>query len=134
MIQFSEASNLAIHAMAYIAATGPGARLSATAIAHKLGRSESHIAKVLHRLAALGLLDSSRGASGGFRLNADPDTISVRQIIEAIEGPLRPPQCLLGQPICDAKSCVFREMFGSMWVRVTQHLADTKLTSFRIQT
>jgi len=133
MISFSEAANLAIHAMACIAASGPGARLSAATIARRLGRSESHIAKVLNRLAAQGQLDSLRGASGGFSLTADPATISVRQILEAIEGPLRAPACLLGTPICDRKACVFRELFGPVWRQVVQHLTATKLTDFKIR-
>jgi len=133
MLTFSEASNLAIHALAYLGAAGPGARLTATDVARKLQRSESHTAKVLNRLATQGLLESSRGAAGGYWLKRDPAAISVREVIEAIDGPLHAPQCLLGQPICDAKSCVFRNLFGPIWNEIADHLSSTKLSSFNIK-
>ncbi len=133
MLSFSEASNLAIHALAYIAAAGPDARLSAPDIAGRLRCSESHVAKVLHRLVSAGFLESTRGAAGGFSLAVDPRQLSVREVLEAIEGPLAPPRCLLGHPICGPGQCVFAAVFENVWAEIMKHLSETRLTDFRIQ-
>ncbi len=133
MISFSEASNLAIHALAYIAAAGPGARISARAVARKLKRSESHVAKVLNRLVGAGLLESTRGAAGGFRLTVASDELSVLEVIEAIDGRVAAPRCLLGQPICRPGTCIFADVFAGLWADIEKHLSETKLTDFRIK-
>lgn len=133
MLSFSEASNLAIHSLAYLAAVGPDARLSASTIAARLDCSESHVAKVLNRLVNAGLLASTRGAAGGFSLAVDPQQLSVREVLEAIDGPLAPPRCLLGHPICGRGACVFEGLFKNMWAEIAKYLSETKLTDFRIQ-
>jgi len=55
---------------------------------------ESYLAKIFQDLARSRLLMSHRGAKGGFSLISDPREISLRQIIEAVEGPIAIAPCL----------------------------------------
>ena len=51
------------------------------------------LANVLKDLCAFGLVSSSRGKRGGYRLIADPAFVTVEQVIEALEGPFQLAAC-----------------------------------------
>ena len=104
ILRVSEAANLAVHALAYLAGSA-GEPASATQIAHSLGISEAHLSKVLQRLVKAGYLRSVRGAKGGFQLSRQPDEVTVLDLLVAVDGPLPERGCLLGTPICPAGGC-----------------------------
>jgi Rrf2 family transcriptional regulator, nitric oxide-sensitive transcriptional repressor len=110
IMNISEAYSLALHAMAMVAADGDGAPMTAHGIASRLGVSESHLSKVMQRLVRAGILNSSRGPGGGFTLNRPASEITLRDIYESVEGPLKLDDCLIGTQICGGKSCVFDDL------------------------
>lgn len=57
-------------------------------------------AKLLKKLAKHGILESHRGATGGYKLAKTPADISVANIIEIMEGPMAIMDCTLGQEHC----------------------------------
>jgi FeS assembly SUF system regulator len=76
------------------AARRPGEeRLSASALAGRTGVPLPTAQKVLGKLAAAGLLQSSRGARGGVWFARPPERITLADIIEAVEGPIAMTQC-----------------------------------------
>ena len=92
-LRVSEATSLALHAMALL--TGDGSRpLSCHEMAEALQVSEAHLSKVLQRLGKQGFVSSLRGPKGGFRLARDPEDVSLLEIYEAIEGPVQFSNCL----------------------------------------
>ena len=56
--------------------------------------------KILKSLARHAILDSHRGAKGGYRLARPPAQISVAEMIAALEGPLGITECTLGTDLC----------------------------------
>lgn len=72
--------------------------VSAAAVARATGLPGATAAKLLNMLAKAGLLTSSRGASGGFRLARGADLISLADIVEAIDGPIALTQCVQHGP------------------------------------
>ncbi|MBM3318343.1 MAG: Rrf2 family transcriptional regulator [Candidatus Eisenbacteria bacterium] len=130
MIHISEASNLAVHALARLAQAAPGRWVSAAEIARGLGRSPSHLAKVLPLLAARGWLASTRGSRGGYRLACDPHAVRLIDVIEWIEGPLRTDECLLGERICRPGSCLFGGDTGEIGKRVRDRLERATIGDF----
>lgn len=105
IIRFSEAANLAIHAMVYLAWRREDSPCPAADIAAGLQVSENHLAKVLQRLVHGGLVTSVRGARGGFVLARPPGEVTILSILEAIDGPLPERHCLLGNATCFLSSC-----------------------------
>jgi Rrf2 family protein len=70
-------------------------------IARAEGVPESYLAKIFQSLARAGLVRSHRGARGGFSLARPAAEITLRQIIEAIEGPLALNRCLDPREGCE---------------------------------
>jgi Rrf2 family transcriptional regulator, iron-sulfur cluster assembly transcription factor len=63
-------------------------------IADAQGVPESYLAKIFQDLAKAGLVRSHRGARGGFTLARAAEEITLRQVVEAIEGPVALNRCL----------------------------------------
>lgn len=133
MIRVSEAANLAIHAMAYLATAVERPPVPVGEVARGLRRSQAHLAKVLHRLALAGLVESTRGVRGGYRLRRPPAEIRVLEILEAIDGKLTEAGCLLGEPVCQRGACVFRGLQREMLARIREHMGETTLADFRLR-
>lgn len=73
---------------------GGAARLNATTLAADTGLPLPTVQKLVSRLSAAGLIESSRGTGGGFRLARPPASITLADIIEAIEGPIALTTCV----------------------------------------
>ncbi|PCG14231.1 MULTISPECIES: SUF system Fe-S cluster assembly regulator [Sphingomonas] len=70
------------------------ARMNATRLAEETGVPLPTAQKLVSRLAAAGLIDSTRGTGGGIRLSRPPATITLADIIEAVEGPIAMTACV----------------------------------------
>ena len=123
----SEAANLAIHALAVIAA-GPGPLTRTREIASRLHASLAHLAKVMATLERAGFVYGARGPAGGYRLARPAKSISLKQVYEAVEGPMRIRKCLFGKPVCDAGGCVLSDYFGKLNRDVAARLERARLT------
>ncbi|MCX6354461.1 MAG: Rrf2 family transcriptional regulator [Candidatus Aureabacteria bacterium] len=127
LIKISEASALALHAMALMAGR-PDLPLSTREAASRLKVSEAHLSKVLQRLARNGLVKSLRGPRGGFILRRSCATITLLNIYEAIEGKCEPSGCLLGVPSCGALHCIFGSVIEKLDGDMRGYLSRTRLS------
>ncbi len=82
--------------------------------------------KILHKLSRADLVKTSRGATGGYRLNRDPATITVRGIIEAIDGPIEINRCLSDTHAClnnpNKDCCRLHHVFEALNGQITERL------------
>ena len=78
------ASRLAVYAVLELAAR-PERQLSAAEIAETYGVSSHHLSKVLHTLRRAGLVQSVRGAGGGFRFAGNARRTSLMDVIDLFE-------------------------------------------------
>lgn len=89
-------------------------------IAKKQELSETYLEQLISHLRKAGLVNSIRGAQGGYELSRAPAEISVGEIIRTLEGPLAPSDCVLdGEPECTrADCCVTRPI----WERIMESI------------
>lgn len=82
--------------------------------------------KILHKLSASELVKTSRGATGGYSLNVDPATITVRRVIEAIDGPIEINRCLSDTHAClnnpNKDCCRLHHVFEALNGQITERL------------
>jgi len=129
ILHFSEASSLALHAIIHMAARH-GELVPSRDIAEALAASEAHLQKVLQRLVKVGILASTRGPRGGFKLDRPLERITLLDVYEAVEGPLPVSACLFARPKCDGARCLFGNFVKDTTSRIREYLAGTNLGAY----
>ena len=114
----------AVSAALYLAALPAGDYHMVEEVAMKTGLSSSYLSKILQRLAKAGVLDSRRGAKGGYRLCRPAGEVSISEIIAASQLMEKEPMpCMIEARDCDeAKPCAMHPFVaqteGSLWHRL----------------
>ena len=127
ILKMSEAASIAMHGMVYLAGH-PEGPVSVADIAHQLKSSEHHLSKVFQRMTRAGLLKSRMGRRGGFVLAKATGSITLLEVYEAIEGPLRIDSCLLARRVCGGKKCILGDLLKEVGKKTKNHLSKTKLS------
>jgi Rrf2 family nitric oxide-sensitive transcriptional repressor len=127
ILNISEAANLAMHALTYMANHPDLEPATTSHVAATLSASEAHMSKVFQRLTKVGLVRSIRGPKGGFSLAKDPAEITLLDIYESIDGKLTGQDCLFGHPVCNRKYCVFGDLITNVNDQIDDHFSTTTL-------
>jgi len=85
-MKMSEGVEWTAHACALLAALPPGIGLPANALAEFHALAPAYMAKHMQALARAGVVESVRGAGGGYRLAKKPADVTLWDIFQAIEG------------------------------------------------
>jgi Rrf2 family protein len=126
-MRFSKSTELAIHSLWQLAAKQPGLLL-VSEMAGKQHVSESYLAKVFQKLARQGLVRSTRGKHGGFKLAREPDEISVAEVVRAVESDLSYYDCQDKNRSCGGRvDCPVRQTFQEAEKRMFSALETTSL-------
>lgn len=111
-----------------------GGVISAREISVQAGVSLRFSLKILSKLSEAGMVDSKKGAQGGYFLKKSPDGISLADVIECIDGPIYISQCLTDGFCCtrveDTSTCAFRKVFDTVSVKIKRELDDVKISQF----
>jgi len=120
MLRISKMTDYAIMVMVELSASR-GEVLSAHALAESSHLELPTVSKVLKLLVKTGLVESYRGASGGYSLERRAKDISVAEIIAAIEGPIAMTECSAEEGLCAQESiCNLR----GNWQRISVAVAE----------
>lgn len=120
-MQLTRAADYAIRVMIHLATRAAATRLLLPQLAAATGVSRSFLSKVLQMLTQSGYVASWRGQSGGFELLERGRTATVREIIEAIDGPVHLNVCLVSGHSCS------RQVWcpaHPVWARAQQAMLD----------
>lgn len=128
IVNFSEASFIALHGMVVIAQSD--GLTNVVEISDRLSSSKHHVAKVMQRLVKDGYLNSHRGPSGGFTLKKSPKDISLLNIYECIEGKIEIGDCPLDRPICPFNRCLFNNVTKKMTEEFVAYMKEETLDKY----
>ena len=76
----------ALHCCALLAGLEPGRHLAAKDLAAFHGVPKEYLSKALQALSQAGLVESTLGPAGGYRLSRAPSQITFLDVVEAVEG------------------------------------------------
>jgi Rrf2 family protein len=114
-----------VQAAIYVASLPRSEYVSIQEIASKLNISFHFLTKVLQNLTQAGLMTSYRGPNGGVALARPASSISLADVIDAIDGSDIFTECLFGLPGCGvADPCPAHENWATMRLRL-QNLCTT---------
>ncbi len=82
--------------------------------------------KILHKLSLSGLVSTSRGVSGGYSLSVPPEDLTMRRVIEAVDGPIALNRCVCDTYDCrnnpDKNACRLHHVFETLNAQVVERL------------
>jgi FeS assembly SUF system regulator len=94
---------------------------SASDLAERAQLEAPTVSKLLKPLAQAGLVEGFRGANGGYRLAREADSISLADVVEAMEGPIGMTECSSAAGQCGIEShCGVR----ANWRRINDVVAE----------
>ena len=111
-----------------------GQVLDAGTISTEAGVTERFTVKILRKLVSGGIVSSKKGSKGGYGLSVEPSEVSMRRVVELIDGPLEISRCLDSGYECtrtgDLKNkCTFHLIFA----KINQTIAE-KMDSVTLDT
>ena len=84
-------------------------------IAKRQEISVGYLEQIIPSLKTAGLVNSSRGAHGGYALAKEPANITLKEIISALEGSLSLVECINDPDLCTrADLCITREVWDDL--------------------
>jgi Rrf2 family protein len=99
-------------------------------IAERQGISEKYLWQLINPLKTTGLVNSLRGSRGGYVLGKAPEAISLKAILQILEGPLCLVDCVDNPELCKrSPSCISRDIWGEASKNMQQTLQDTTLAA-----
>lgn len=128
MLEVTRQADYALRAATEIARLPTGERVATATIASEQNIPLPFLAKIISQLVVRGILETVRGASGGVNLARSPETITMKEIIEAIDGPISLNRCTRDPSVCEQMvSCPFCEIFVEAQEALTARLENTNL-------
>ncbi|MDW7729741.1 MAG: RrF2 family transcriptional regulator [Dethiobacteria bacterium] len=111
----------AVIILAELASHPKGAIVTSKEIAEKRLISVNLVVQLLSLLKEAGWTSGTRGPSGGIRLVADPAAITLKDVIEKVDGPIGITRCLFSDKPCgDRTHCSLR----GIWSKAQQSMLD----------
>jgi Rrf2 family protein len=95
---FSTKAEYGVRVMAHLARTDGQQPVPLGSIADAEGLPLAYLEHLVQRLRRAGLVESTRGAHGGYTLARPADAISMAEIVKALEGEIAPIECITADP------------------------------------
>jgi len=128
-MQITRQADYALRTVVYLAGKPPEYRAATYVIAKEKQIPTSFLAKIISQLSIAGLISTSRGAHGGVCLARPANSISVLEVIEAIDGPIRINECTSNTSICPfTEECSMYDLWCAIRDELVNKLRETKLS------
>ena len=117
----------AVTAMLDLAINEAGRPVTLTTISERQDISLSYLEQLFSRLRKSGLVKSVRGPGGGYRLGLDPKSVSVSDIIRAVDEQIDATQCGGNENCHDEKRCMTHDLWTSLNYKILEYLDSVTL-------
>ncbi len=100
-MKITQESDYAMRIVLFLCKLGVGRKIEAKAISEAEGVTLRFTLKILRKLTHRGIVASFRGVNGGYTLAREPQEITMRDVIEAVEGEIYINRCLNSKENCN---------------------------------
>jgi Rrf2 family protein len=128
-VELNTKGRYAVTAMADLAKYGAESAVPLSAIADRQHISLAYLEQLFAKLRRAGLVESERGRAGGYRLVRQPTTITVAEIMEAVEEGVRMTRCggEASTPCMAGKRCLTHGLWDALGEQISTFLARVTL-------
>lgn len=123
-MKYSQATNYALHTMLYMVALPSGTTVGVQQLAELQGLSPTYLSKILTRLVKAGMIESTPGINGGYKLTRNKADLSFLEVIHAIEGTASLFHCDDGE---DHHGCLIQGVMANAEQQMEAYLKERKL-------
>jgi Rrf2 family protein len=112
-MQFTKAEEYGMFGVLYLAEKDRSVVTPLSEISESQNIPEKFLAKIFQSLSKSGIVRSHRGVRGGFTLARDPHEITIKEVLETIQGPYHLMKCIKDIRNCDqngSEFCALREV------------------------
>lgn len=131
-MKLNQATDYAFRAVLYLSRLPWGEVVEARIIAEQEHIPMRFMLKILRMLTRAGIVESYRGVGGGYALAKMPREITLRDVVEAVEGPVHVNRCLIAPDECNkrntAKCAIHKALFS------IQQTINDKLEEYNFET
>ncbi len=97
-------------------------------IARRQEISEKYLWQLIKPLKVAKLISSARGAHGGYKLAKSPSEVTLREIVEVLEGPIAITECVENPGVCErSQTCATRDVWEEASKGISQLLESINL-------
>lgn len=136
MLKINRQTDYAVRVILALAQRGEGARLSSAEIQREMQIPPALMTRIVAQLARAGLLNTFPGREGGLMLPCPASQITLRDVVEAFEGPILLSECLQvkGEDDCPFQSnCPVRSKWGRVQVAMLREMAAITFESLALE-
>lgn len=124
-MKFSKATNYALHTMLFLAASPQNKLIGVQPLAERQEVSPTYLSKILTKLVKAGMIESTSGAHGGYRLKRNWEEISFLDVIHAIEGTASLFECDMNH----GSECLIQKVMVEAEEKMEDFLKNQKLSA-----
>jgi Rrf2 family protein len=113
-LKISTKGRYGLEALVDLALHADEGHVNIKSVADRCGLPETYILQIFLKLRRAGIVESVRGAHGGYKLAKDAAEVTVGMVLATLEGPLAPVNCIVKgaeQPCDRYESCTTRELW-----------------------
>lgn len=127
MLKINRQTDYAVRVVLSLAKRGEGIRISTAEIQEEMLIPKALMTRIVAQLANQGLINTFPGRDGGLMLPCPASNITLRDVVEAFEGPILLSECLQarGEDDCPFRSnCPVRSKWGRVQVAMLREMAS----------
>jgi len=114
-MHFSTKAEYGLRAIIRLAKNKGKKPYSLAQIAKEEGISLAYLERLIAKLKRVGLVKSTKGVKGGYKLACNPRKITATEILVALEGPLTPYGCTeMGNFLCTKRGCATKKVWDKL--------------------
>lgn len=130
-MNISRASDYAIRGLVYMAKKPAGTVCFVKDIAKNTNSPASFMSKIFQTLAKSGIVHSFIGTKGGFTFNTRPEDITIKMVVEIIDGPIVMNRCVINKSSCqNAGNCDVHFMWTDIQKMLSKALSSYSIADF----
>jgi Rrf2 family protein len=127
-MQLTVKGDYAVRVVVDLASQPAGAVTKTEDLGRRTGVPHAYLSKIVQALAHAGLVRTRRGALGGISLLEEPQAITLRRVIEAVEGPIYLNRCLIRPGMCPRDAfCPVHPVWARIQAVVTRELDAVRI-------